>query len=94
MKTDNQKEEFVYKFEEGDFKSADWSQADPEIIYSYFQSKQQEKIERVKKLKYKTKSNKKSGYIDFVTSTGSEETLRQWGYNQAISDVLKIMEEK
>lgn len=47
-----------------------------EIIWSYFQSKQQEKIERVKRLRE-----------DFYPKDRFSD-----GYQIAISDVLKIME--
>lgn len=50
-------------------------------LWNWFQSKQQEKIERVKGLKQKFKGN-----IDYG--------IYEEHYLDAISDVLKIMEEK
>lgn len=42
---------------------------------------------KVKKLMKPTKEGK-GEYTDFTTSTGSRDTLLQWSYNQALSDLL------
>lgn len=43
---------------------------------------------KAKKLMKPTKEGK-GDYTDFTTSTGTRDTLLQWSYNQALSDLLE-----